>query len=461
MSDLRTGSRQRSPELVELDEIVGYHLEQATRYRLELGALTARELEVAARAAERLLAAGERALSHNDVRASASLLRRGLALLPPGTRAVEQEWRLVQALMQSGELAQARDQADDLAARGAAADDRRAALYGRLASSFVVFLMEPEDVSMGSLAELAADAQGQFEATQDELGLGLCWLALAHVDHNACRWQARQDALERAYLHGGRAGDHYLQEHSLLWMAAGAVHGPMPTDEGLRWFADHADELGDAPLVDSMRSTVEAMVGNFDAARETSRNARRRLEELGLGLWLAATGMHTYAIETYAGDHAAAARAGIAGCEALQAIGERGWLSTLAGQTAHALLEIGHDEEADHWLAVAADAGGAGDVATHALIKEVEARLLSRQGLHDAAKNAAHDALALIEQTDQLEAIADSKLYFAEILHAAGTDEDAERLQAIEEAAALYEQKRHLVGMARAAALLESARMPT
>ena len=60
-----------------------------------------------------------------------------------------------------------------------------------------------------------------------------------------------------------------------------------------------------------------------------------------------------------------------------------------------------------------------------------------------------------------LEAIADSKLYFAEILHAAGTDEDAERLQAIEEAAALYEQKRHLVGMARAAALLESARMPT
>jgi class 3 adenylate cyclase len=452
---------KRSPELVELDEIVGYHLEQATRYRLELGALTARELEVAARAAERLLAAGERALSHNDVRASASLLRRGLALLPPGTRAVDQEWRLVQALMQSGELAQARDQADDLAARGAAADDRRAALYGRLASSFVVFLMEPEDASMGSLAELAADAQGQFEATQDELGLGLCWLALAHVDHNACRWQARQDALERAYLHGGRAGDHYLQEHSLLWMAAGAVHGPMPTDEGLRWFADHADELGDAPLVDSMRSTVEAMVGNFDAARETSRNARRRLEELGLGLWLAATGMHTYAIETYAGDHAAAAREGIAGCEALQAIGERGWLSTLAGETAHTLLELGRDEEAEHWLAVAADAGSADDVMTQALIKEVEARLLSRRGQHDAAKISAHDALALIDRTDMLDTIADSKLNLAEILRAAGPDEDAERLQAIEEAAALYEQKRHLVGMARAAALLESARLPT
>jgi hypothetical protein len=235
----------------------------------------------------------------------------------------------------------------------------------------------------------------------------------------------------------------------------------MPTDEGLRWFADHADELGDAPLVDSMRSTVEAMVGNFDAARETSRNARRRLEELGLGLWLAATGMHTYAIETYAGDHAAAAREGIAGCEALQAIGERGWLSTLAGETAHTLLELGRDEEAEHWLAVAADAGSADDVMTQALIKEVEARLLSRRGQHDAAKISAHDALALIDRTDMLDTIADSKLNLAEILRAAGPDEDAERLQAIEEAAALYEQKRHLVGMARAAALLESARLPT
>ncbi len=452
---------QRSPELVELDEIVGYHLEQATHYRLELGTLTAREVDVAARAADRLLAAGERALLHNDVRASVSLLRRGLALLPPGTLAVKDEWRLVLALMQSGELAQARDQADDLAARAAKAGDSRAALYGRLASSFVIFLMAPADGSMGSLAELAADAQSQFKATQDELGLGLSWFALAHVEHNACRWQARQDALERAHLHGSRAGDNYLQEQSLLWIAAGAVHGPMPTDEGLRWFGEHADELGDAPMVDSMRSAVEAMVGNFEAARATSQSARRRLEELGLGLWLAGTGLHTCAIETLAGDYAAAAREGIAGCEALQAIGERGWLSTLAGQTAHALVELDREEEAEHWIGVAGEAGSADDVITQALIKEVEARLLSRRGQHDAAKIAARDALALIEGTDMLDAIAESKLNLAEVLSAAGPDDDADRLQAIEEAAALYEQKRHLVGMARAGALLESARLPT
>ncbi len=101
------------------------------------------------------------------------------------------------------------------------------------------------------------------------------------------------------------------------------------------------------------------------------------------------------------------------------------------------------------------------DVITQALIKEVEARLLSRRGRHDAAKIAARDALALIERTDMLDAIAESKLNLAEVLSAAGPDDDADRLQAIEEAAALYEQKRHLVGMARTGALLESARSPT
>ena len=57
-----------------------------------------------------------------------------------------------------------------------------------------------------------------------------------------------------------------------------------------------------------------------------------------------------------------------------------------------------------------------------------------------------------------LEATADAKLNLAEVLRVAG--KNAERVQAIEDAARLYEQKRHLVGMARTAALLEAARSP-
>ena len=93
---------------------------------------------------------------------------------------------------------------------------------------------------------------------------------------------------------------------------------------------------------------------------------------------------------------------------------------------------------------------------TQALIREGRARLLSRRGVHADAERVAREALALVERTDMLGAIADAKLNLAEVLHAAG--KDAERLQEIEEAAALFEQKRHLVGVARTRALLESAR---
>ena len=446
---------QRTPDLVELDEIVGYHLEQATRYRLELGALSEPERAVAARGAERLLVAGERALARRDVRASSSLLGRGLALLPPGTRAVEREWKLVLALMESGELATALERADDLAARAEEAGDRRAELYGRLAASFVAFQTTPEEMPMAALSELATGARSEFQAAGDELGVGLCWFALAHVHHNACSWQERHDALELAHLHGVRAHDDYLQEHSLLWMAAGPVYGPMPTDEGLRWFALHEEQLEGVAIVMSMRASVEAMIGNFDEARELVRKATARLGELGQGLWLGAVGMHSMTIETLAGNHDEAAREGIATCEALEALGERGWLSTVAGQTARELLAVDRRDEAERWIGVAEETGGESDVITQALIRQVRATLLSRRGLHAEAEKLARDAVALLEPTDMLEGIADARLDLAEVLHAAG--KTTERLQTLEEAAVFYERKRHLVGLARTRALLESA----
>jgi class 3 adenylate cyclase len=54
---------EHGAELVELDEIVGYHLEQASRYRAELGQPGA---DLAERAGDRLAAAGRRALLRGD-----------------------------------------------------------------------------------------------------------------------------------------------------------------------------------------------------------------------------------------------------------------------------------------------------------------------------------------------------------------------------------------------------------
>ena len=66
--------------LVERDEIVGYHLEQAARYRAELGQP---DCGLADRAAVRLAAAGNRAVDRQDHRAGAALLDRAAELVRP------------------------------------------------------------------------------------------------------------------------------------------------------------------------------------------------------------------------------------------------------------------------------------------------------------------------------------------------------------------------------------------
>ena len=67
--------------LGEQDEIVGYHLEQAYRYRLELGAAGDRERQLADVAGRRLATAGEQASARSDYAAATNLLTRACALL--------------------------------------------------------------------------------------------------------------------------------------------------------------------------------------------------------------------------------------------------------------------------------------------------------------------------------------------------------------------------------------------
>ena len=68
--------------LAEYEEIIAYHLEQAYRYRVELGPPDSSALDLASQAAGLLASAGRRADQHNDAHAARGLLERALDLLP-------------------------------------------------------------------------------------------------------------------------------------------------------------------------------------------------------------------------------------------------------------------------------------------------------------------------------------------------------------------------------------------
>src|SRR5205823_10479526 len=69
--------------LVELDEIVGYHLEQAHGYQTELGGADA---DLGRRAADRLAAAGRKSHAAGDDNGAANLLSRAVSLAEPAGR---------------------------------------------------------------------------------------------------------------------------------------------------------------------------------------------------------------------------------------------------------------------------------------------------------------------------------------------------------------------------------------
>ena len=126
--DLAAGDRRS-----EVEEIVGYHLEQAFRYREELAPVDERGRERARRAAQRLIAAGGRALERSDIAATVNLYGRGAALLDPADPA-----RLAilpdlgRVLDLSGRAAEAKACFAEALERSEAADDERALAHARI-----------------------------------------------------------------------------------------------------------------------------------------------------------------------------------------------------------------------------------------------------------------------------------------------------------------------------------------
>ena len=118
---------RHSDELVERDELVGYHLEQAYRYHTELAATDPGAEELAARAAARLTAAGRGARNRADDRAAIALFDRAATVWPHGHLALLPQ--LAELLSAFGDHTRAVELADEaIAAAQARGNDAMQAL---------------------------------------------------------------------------------------------------------------------------------------------------------------------------------------------------------------------------------------------------------------------------------------------------------------------------------------------
>ncbi|HEY8764784.1 MAG TPA: tetratricopeptide repeat protein, partial [Solirubrobacteraceae bacterium] len=434
---------QRGDELVELDEILGYHLEQACQYRAELG--LHQDDDLAARARVRLSAGGRRAFLRQDYGAAVSLLERAAALVPPAEIDLALEVDLVDALFETGRGGDALRRADSLAERASAAGDRVGELCGRVQEGLLRTFLEPEGAT-DKLAALLEQALPVFEAAGDDLALYTAYRALGQVANMRAQIDAGLEAFERAFAHAQRAG---LPHELLTWRAAFRFFGTTPVPELLAWLNEQeARGVRDIALRE-YRGEALAMLGRFDEARALLAEARAALAERGGGNLLATTtGMTSVDVELLAGDPAAAAELGAEGCRLLDELGEQSQLSTAAGMLAQALYALDRLEEADAWAGRAAELGASDDAYTQMLWRQVRAKVLARRGEHAGAERLAREAVAIGEETDMLDTQGDTHADLAEVLLLAGKPDEA--AAALEQALERYERKGNLVSAQRA-----------
>jgi tetratricopeptide (TPR) repeat protein len=450
-------NRERGRE-AEFQEILGYHLEQAHRYLSELGPLDDHGRELGVRAATRLGAAGRRAFARGDMPAAAGLLQRAAELMPVGEAArLELLPELGEALVDTGEFLAA---AAFLKEAIEGADEIGDAPL-RAHAQVVAWLLDGQLADAGSWAERAVAGAAEvipvFEQAGDDAGLAAAYRLAAWAHGTTCRFGEVAGAAERAALYARRAGDERQRRWARGQYAMAVVWGPTPVPEAIARCEEILEQAaGDRRtegLVRSLLGRLEAMRGDFSRARALARGARATLEDMGTSVVTASTSLDSCGVEMLGGDPAAAERDLRRDYEALEDMGERYLLSTVAGELANVLVERGEDREAERYTQVAEELAADDDLTSQALWRWVRARVLARRGQTDDALTLAAQARDLLSVTDSPVAQADALLALSEVVAAAG-DEGAARASA-EAALQLYERKGDLVSAARTRTYLD------
>ena len=420
--------------VVELDELLGYHLEQAVRYRSELGL---EDVELAAAAQARLATAGRRALNRLDFGSAANLLHRAAELAPAAEVDLALETDLIDALTGT-KIDEAVIRARSVSERSAAAGDRVGELCGRIHEAVLRVSIKPVGAA-DALEALVVEALPVFEAAGDELALRIAYRALGSVAHMRAHMDRMAGAYEQAAAYSAPAGGTAL----VGYQGHARFHGSTPVTELLAWLDEQDPQEQRTYWLRTFRMTSLAMLGRFDGARVLLDELRAELIERGARTVLAAVEGYAMYIELLAGDLAAAVAAGETGCRIDEELGQSSELSTIAGSLARVYCAVGQLEEAERWASRAAELGSSDDASTQMLWRDAQALVEAHRGQHATAELLAREAVQIGEHTEALNAQAETHADLGEVLALAGRHKPA--AEALEEALARYEAKENLV----------------
>jgi tetratricopeptide (TPR) repeat protein len=445
--------------LGERDEILGYHLEQAYRYRTELGPLDDRATELGRRAGEHLGDAGLQAFARDDMSASAGLLDRAVKILPLDHQLLPPfEDRLVTSFIRSEHLERAAEvnlrHIRDARSLGDRPQEQRAELGALELREFG----SPHDVTRAEVRRIAHRAIDVFEELGDEEGL-----SSAHLFLSESAWQSGRagESLTEAEL----SLDYALRSEARIplmdapgHIGSSLLNGPTAGGAALERLERLADQMAGYRAAEAAAKGTVAWfltnLGRFDEARVAARQQLAMFEELGNRWGVVDAVWNLSEIEWFAGDPPAAEEGFREFCDFARDIGNDAFLVFAIMSLAELLVVMGRDDEVLELTNEILSLIAPDDMVMQPWWRAVRSVALARLGHIDEAVTLIGEAERLARSTEFIFGIAQTMRSKAEVLKLANRREDA--AAAAREALALYEAKEFMPHIGWTRSLLDS-----
>jgi class 3 adenylate cyclase/tetratricopeptide (TPR) repeat protein len=443
--------------IAEQEEILGYHLERAYRFRCELGPVGESGVELASAASSRLQSAARRALGRGDAQAGLNLAERADALLPTDHPERSHTLRtLLSALDEAAAAPERRLRLDEEALDVARAiDDRALEHWVRAERASVLLTSMPQDADLSEALQTTTEAARVIESQGDAEDQARLLLRLASLQWAFGEMEDMLATSERALAFALETpGPDALTLITFVWV--GMFEGATKASVALERLREIEGRCAAFPLRAAAARTQVALtlaiLGRADEARATYNAARAVFDDVA-NPWVslnsqAAEGL----IELFAGN--------IEKTEPIFRQNVRGWMdhgnptnaALLACRWAAALADLGRYQEAlavaDEFIALA----GSWDLEPRIELGAHRARALAGIGAVGEAVDAIAQIETMVRPTGFVFNLGDVMLAETEVFRTAGRIEDAAR--AAREALEIFERKEFAMYTDRARRLL-------
>ena len=449
---------------LEFEEVVGYHLEQAYGYRVELGPVDEQARTLASKAGTRLGAAGQRALARWDLPAAVGLLERAAALFEhDDPERLPLLVDLGEALTWALQLPRAEAVLEEALGQAQASGDERLEAHALLTLDHVSSRMHRWEADP-RLDEAGVERAIQtFEDHGDERGLANAWSVAANLRFDGLRERDGVEATRRALEHAERGSDTQFQAQIRIGLAirldrtsAHLSEVRAVQEDNLAWAeATGSQRVRAASL--ALAARLAAREGRFEEARSLIEEARTLFGAIGVEIAVNAVALWTGEIEELADDLEAAERAYREGLERAARAGDRVALAGFAYHLGRILDARGDHDEASQLFVI--EEREIAQTADKVFWCSARARELARRGASEEAVRLAQEAVVLAKTSDDLPLRCEGLEDLVHVLRAAGRPDEA--IPTVEELVRLRERKGEPIAAAKARSLLEQLRATT